>query len=352
MDTYLFVRQGSATSGGALHENDDIVSGNTDSQIVATLAAGAYTIEATTYNVATAGSFTLTVSVPEQTIDTPAVSDPCLEDLGGISGRVTKAGTWADDCQSQVSGRGYARYFSFTLTQGGEVTVGLTSTVDTYLFVRQGSATSGAALHENDDIVSGNTDSQIVATLAAGAYTIEATTYNVATAGSFTLTVSVPEQTIDTPAVSDPCLEDLGGISGRVTKAGTWADDCQSQVSGRGYARYFSFTLTQGGEVTVGLTSTVDTYLFVRQGSATSGGALHENDDIVSGNTDSQIVATLAAGAYTIEATTYNVATAGSFTLTVTPGQWNWPVHDSRQRILSGGTGKSYGRGQQERLLV
>ena len=92
-------------------------------------------------------------------------------------------------------------------------------------------------------------------------------------------------------------------------------------MSGRGYARYYSFTLTESAEVTIDLTSNVDTYLYLREGSTTSGTALHDNDDIESGNTDSRIVATLAAGTYTIEATTYNEATTGSFTLSVSTGE-------------------------------
>ncbi|MCY4654528.1 MAG: hypothetical protein OXC95_15350 [Dehalococcoidia bacterium] len=62
MDTYLFLRSGSATSGTALHQNDDIGGTNRNSQIVATLAAGTYTIEATTYSPDTTGSFTLSVA--------------------------------------------------------------------------------------------------------------------------------------------------------------------------------------------------------------------------------------------------------------------------------------------------
>ena len=104
-------------------------------------------------------------------------SDPCTNSLGTISGTASQDGTWSDDCESEVSGRGYARYYSFTLTEDAEVTVDLTSGVDTYLYLREGSATSGTARHSNDDIESGNTDSRIVATLSAGTYTIEATTY-------------------------------------------------------------------------------------------------------------------------------------------------------------------------------
>ena len=70
------------------------------------------------------------------------------------------------------------------------MTIDLESEVDTYLYLRQGEARSGPALHEDDDIESGNTNSQIVATLTAGTYTIEATTYSPAATGDFTLTVS------------------------------------------------------------------------------------------------------------------------------------------------------------------
>jgi hypothetical protein len=44
-----------------------------------------------------------------------------------------------------------------------------------------------------------------------------------------------------------------------------------------------------------------------------------ENDDVESGNTNSRIEETLAAGAYTIEATTYDADETGSFTLVLAP---------------------------------
>ena len=83
----------------------------------------------------------------------------CADELGALPGTVTRSGTWASDCESSQSGRGYARYYSFSLSSNTEVTIELTSSVDTYLYLRQGDATSGAALHENDDIESGNTNS-------------------------------------------------------------------------------------------------------------------------------------------------------------------------------------------------
>ena len=117
------------------------------------------------------------------------------------------------------------------------------------------------------------------------------------------------------PVVTDDaCLDELGALAGTATISGTWASDCESSQSGRGYARYYSFTVAAETAVTIDMASSVDTYLYLRQGSATSGTALSENDDIESGNTNSQIAANLEAGTYTIEATTYAEETTGSFT--------------------------------------
>ena len=315
VDTYLYLREESATSGTSLHDNDDIESGNTNSQIVADLDAGTYTIEATTYAEATTGSFTLSGSVgggAQTSVATGCTPASLSLPASGVSG------SWIDDCDSSVPDRGYARYYSLTLAEDADVTIDLEAGVDTYLYLRQGNATTGAALHENDDVESGNTNSRIVATLPAGTYTIEVTTYSVATSGSFTLDISTGAgggggTTVAGAQGCNPAALTLptSGVTG------SWASNCESSVSGRGYARYYSLTLVEDGEVTIGLESSVDTYLYLRRGDATTGAALHENDDVVRGNTDSQIVATLSAGTYTIEATTYSEGAAGSYILRV-----------------------------------
>ena len=321
-DSFLFLREGSATSGAALHQNDDIETGNTNSQIVATLAGGTYTIEATTYNASTTGNFSLSVTPAGDSGSPSDPTDQCVEDLGTLSAAVSRNGSWTSDCSSQSRDGTYAQFYSFTLAQESQLTIDLTSEEDTYLFLLRGSGRDGAEVDSNDDVESGNTNSKIVATLAAGAYTIEATTYNQATTGSFTLTVSSSGDGDGDGDGETPPTTSCSPVTITLPASGlpgSWADDCQSQVAGRGYARFFSFTLAQEQDVTINLSSSVDTYLYLREGNATSGTALHQNDDIESGNTNSKIVATLAAGAYTIEATTYNQATTGSFTLTVTP---------------------------------
>ena len=114
---------------------------------------------------------------------------------GGCSQTITAdgstSGQWASDCDSETRAGSYARFYSFTLAQDSEVTLTLESSeTDPYLYLRKGTATSGATLHENDDHQGSLSVSRIQATLSAGSYTIEATTYNAGETGSFTFTVS------------------------------------------------------------------------------------------------------------------------------------------------------------------
>ena len=119
------------------------------------------------------------------------------------------------------------------------------------------------------------------------------------------------------PVVEDSCVIDLGTLTGAVSRTGAWADDCDSANRSGSYARFYSFTLAQETAVTIDLTSDEDAYLFLLQGSGSGGTVEEENDNIVSENTNSQIVATLAASTYTIEATTNLAGATGSFTITV-----------------------------------
>ncbi len=324
LDTFLYLRRGELTSGTALGENNDVDPGvNTDSRIVATLSAGTYTIEATTHYPDQAGAFTLTVSgldseSPTEPDTVGGSADPCADT---ISGNGVFSREWASGCQSHVAGRGFARYFTFTLDRQFQVTIDLESDVDSYLYMRSGAARSAGILHENDDVEPRvDTDSRIVATLSAGTYTIEATTYYPDQAGSFNLTVSgldseSPKEPDTDGGSADPCADT---ISGNGIFSREWASGCQSQVAGRGFARYFTFTLDRQSQVTIDLESGVDPYLYMRRGTERSAGILHENDDVEPRvDTDSRIVATLSAGTYTIEATTYYPDQAGSFTLTV-----------------------------------
>ena len=323
-DTYLFLLQGAGKDGTVVDENDDAESGLPDSgsHITATLDAVTYTIEATTYSAGATGDFTLTITPAGTTTTTPwpEPTDPCGQT---VSGDGSISGQWAEGCESQTRDGSHARYYSFALAEESEVTITLTresGDADTYLYLREGEARSGDFQHYNDDYPeSGDTDmSQIQETLEAGTYTIEATTYGAGETGSFTLTISGLGTTAQPPGPTptDPCGQTLSG-DGSVP--GQWAEGCDSEVAERGYARYYSFTLAQQSEVTITLTresGDADTYLYLREGEARSGDFQHENDDDGS-TTRSQIQETLAAGVYTIEATTYDPGETGSFTLTV-----------------------------------
>ncbi|MXX73394.1 MAG: hypothetical protein F4205_04665 [Gemmatimonadetes bacterium] len=125
---------------------------------------------------------------------TVGTSSACTNDLGTIpDGRTVKrTGSWDGGCRSVHYPNGeFARYYSFTLSERLSTTIDLTSpSVDTWLALRRGGGT-GIDLVESDDDGGTGTNSRIVRTLAAGRYTIEATTAFGGRTGPFTLTLAV-----------------------------------------------------------------------------------------------------------------------------------------------------------------
>ena len=103
----------------------------------------------------------------------------------------TTQGEWTNSCKSFAPGRDLARYYTFQITQRGLVSINLTSSHDTYLYLRQGKGiVKGTSLYRNDDIGNGNYNSGITRTLNAGWYTIEATTFHGGRTGPFQLEIS------------------------------------------------------------------------------------------------------------------------------------------------------------------
>ena len=103
---------------------------------------------------------------------------------------LTATGQWRrdDDCQSENRTGSYARFYTFTLTEavdGVTITLSSSDNVDTYLYLLRGKGISGAVVAQQDD-------GPIEMPLAAGTYTVEATTFNEHEEGEFTLTVSSP----------------------------------------------------------------------------------------------------------------------------------------------------------------
>ena len=140
-----------------------------------------------------AGSITKaqTIAVIVLYFSTPTGPGPSENCIQAVSTDGTVNGQWASGCDSEARSGSHARYYSFTLDASSEVTVTLESgAANTYLYLRQGDATSGTALYENDDHQGSTSVSQIQETLAAGSYTVEATTYSAGATGTFSLTIS------------------------------------------------------------------------------------------------------------------------------------------------------------------
>ncbi len=403
VDTYLNLLEGAGREGTILHYNDDhdssefTLASSTDSGISETLSAGTYTIEVTTYDAGETGEFTLTISglpaaitptpepsptpgpSPEPTpTPSPTPEPPADECTATVSGDGTITGSWEINCASEGRSGSYASYYPFTLTESADVTITVESSVDTYLFLRQGDGRDGSVVDENDDhdtsdfSLASTTDSGISESLEAGSYTIEVTTYTAGETGEFTLTIGglpaavtltpTPEPTPTptpsptatpepTPTPVDECVE---AVSGNGATTGNWSSDCASEGRDGNYASYYTFTLAESADVTITAESGVDTYLYLREGDGRDGTVLHENDDhdtsefALAASTDSGISASLSAGSYTIEVTTYDAEETGDFTLTisglpaaVTPtptitiafGDLNWPSVRLQTRI-------------------
>ena len=201
----------------------------------------------------------------------PVVEDSCVTDLGPLTAAATQTGTWAGDCDSINRDGSYARFYTFTLSQETEVTIDLTSDEDTYLYVLQGTGSGGTVEEENDDVVSGNTNSQIVATLAAGAYTVEATTNTVGATGSFTLTITVedlPTVNVSRAAGSEDALVRPGSpvsltvtfsrpVSGLAIEGIIVVNGAASNFAGSDGDAVYTFDVTPNdiGEVTVDISA-------------------------------------------------------------------------------------------------
>ena len=235
-----------------------------------------------------------------------ATADMCLEPLGALTVPVTRTGTWASDCESEGQANNYARYYTFTLSEEMRVAIYLTSSRDTYLYLRQGEGRTGTVVHQNNNVGRGNINSRIEETLASGTYTVEATTYyRRGVTGDFTLDIR--------PVT---CVQQLGTLTETHTTPGAWSDDCVSARQAGNYHRSYSFTLGAPTDLQIDLTSERDTYLYL---VSEDGTVVDDNNNAGRGNINSRIVQTpLAAGTYTVEATTYyrNPVT-GNFVLNI-----------------------------------
>ena len=323
-ETVLYLREGTGVrSGDPIESNEGESEYNyRRASIQRSLDAATYTIEATTYDAGDTGSFTLSLSVTGESGGPPPVSGDCgIADISTDGSPVT--GSWSDNCESDVRDGRYARYYQFTLSDSTDVTVLLESQeAEIVLYLRQGAgATSGDTVPDgfNEGDAPDYHSASLEVSLAAGTYTIEATTYAAGETGSFTLTVSGAGETT-TPPVSGDCEAAEIEADGSPVP-GTWGTDCVSDAREGRQARYYQFALSDSADITVLLESQeAETVLYLRQGAgATSGDTVPDgfNEGDAPDYHSASLEVSLAAGTYTIEATTYAAGETGSFTLTV-----------------------------------
>ena len=117
---------------------------------------------------------------------------------------------------------------------------------------------------------------------------------------------------LPTPVACRQALTENGTLTGE-----TWNAYCPTSGNRSGsYTRDYAFTLAASSAVTIDLASSVDTYLNLWSGTTKTGSPLHSDDNGGSG-TNARISQTLAAGSYTLEATTAAAGTTGNYTLIV-----------------------------------
>ncbi|WP_419932390.1 hypothetical protein [Candidatus Poriferisodalis sp.] len=155
---------------------------------------------------------TATNRAPTTQTVTFSIVEPCADHLGTLRpGAVTRSGTITTDSSCTSTRRKdnpgddvfYARRHTFRLAQPARVTIELESAasngtpLNTYLVLLDGHSPNGtaAALHHNDDVGADRgtlrTNSRLTGIdLAAGAYTIEATTHTASDTGGYDLAVS------------------------------------------------------------------------------------------------------------------------------------------------------------------
>ena len=297
-DSFLYLRRGQRVlRGQALHENDDSphrglygTPGSYDAFIRESLSAGWYTIEATTLRRRKSGSFTLDVSGLGTAAAVPEVSIAAGADVtegGSATFTVSAVPVPSADLDVTVA---VSQVGDFGVIPGSR-TVTVPATGSAVLSV----ATVGDSV--------GEFDGTVTARVADGAgYAVSSS------AGAGTVVVSDDDG-------DPPCSVRL---SGNGSVAGKWSSGCASVFRSGPYARFYSFNLSQQSAVTIELASFEDNYLNLRAGQdARTGVPLHHNDDYRSPGTDAGISETLAAGWYTIEATTRDRAVSGDFVLAV-----------------------------------
>src|SRR5881396_2035792 len=358
-DTVLYLRSGVCSGGPEVAAgcNDDTCPNATGlfraSRITPTVTAGqTYFIVVDGYGGAQ-GTFSLTVTPPEDPVPTTTTTLPgggaCSSPTaipapgGTFSGTTSGTSALAGSCGS--SGDSPEKVFQWTPTVSGTATIqtcGAGTSFDTVLYLRSGVCASGpeVAAGCNDDACANASGlvrgSRITPTVTAGqTYFIVVDGYAGAQ-GAFSLTVTPPGDPAPTTTTTLPggaaCSSPTaipapgGTFSGTTSGTSALAGSCGSSENSP--ERVYQWTPAVSGTATIqtcGAGTSFDTVLYLRSGVCASGPEMAAgcNDDACVNASGllraSRITPTVTAGqTYFIVVDGYGGAT-GTFTLTVTP---------------------------------
>jgi hypothetical protein len=291
-DSYLTLL---AQDGSIVAEDDD-GAGGMDALIEAELpSTGLYTIQASSYTLASTGAFTLTIegSVSDIPTPTPIPTRAPLEQVPIVYGQSLDGVLTANDVTAA---------YTFEGQTGDRVTVTLTSPdFDVYLRLFVNGAASPLA---EDDDSAGNLNARIqdFELPAAGMYMLEVSSIG-DVSGAYTLTLEGQTSQVTVEAITGA----PGAGPGSQTIAGLLMHDLLSAP--------YPFEGRAGDTIAVTMTSVdFDSYLYLQD----SRDEILAADDDGAGNLNARIVYTLPAdGTYTLVATSNTVTRTGAYVLTV-----------------------------------
>lgn len=314
VDSYLLL----VGPDGRYWENDDAGGSRGSILSIQLPTAGDYRIVATTYRAGERGRYELKIlGDPRGEAQAIAASGARVQPSGG--GAERRNGSLAQGDEQLRSGELYDRY-TFDWRSGQRVTLRASSTqFDTYLIVR----TPSGRQEDNDDVQSGNTNSQIeLQVTESGQHVVMVTSYRPGEAGAYVLEIdgggggssaiatTQPAQPAQ-PATASGTLRMGQELRGRLAQG-------DSQLSSGEFFDSHTVSFEPGRAVRLRLRSSdFDTYLIAR----TPSGQQIDNDDVAPGDTSSSIdIPRTEAGTYTLLVTSYQPGESGAWTLRAEEG--------------------------------
>lgn len=294
VDPYLVL----VNSANIVVDEDDDGGGGTSARILRELPPGRYTVYANTFAERQYGTYALAVrEAPAACTTGRPVALPATT--------ITAALSAAASCRRNDGS--FEDRYTLTVNARTTVSIGMSSSaIDPVLTVLD----SRQQVWGQDDDSGAGLDAALEVPLDPGTYTIFARGYPGET-GAYRLEVRT---------AVDPCaITRTIAVGGSAT--GTLATtDCPLSDGTAGGATYYAhryrLTLAAAARIQVDLgSSAFDTYLIV-QNAATSA-VVGENDDVSATSTNSRLTLNLAAGEYTINATTFEPERTGAYTLAV-----------------------------------